>query len=123
MTGRRDFLRGLATLPLIGGSVALIGAPSAAAAPVTEPMLLQYANWLFFERRLLCLEIGKHAGLWEGSGRLLERSSWVQPDAECRNYPEFHFPRFGEWTDVAKPSTRAAVVMAASGFDWRAVPR
>ena len=34
MNGRRDFLRSLAALPLIGGSVALIGQPVAAATPV-----------------------------------------------------------------------------------------
>ncbi len=37
---RRGFLRGLATLPLIGGGVTLIGNPTRAAAePVTEDLL------------------------------------------------------------------------------------
>ncbi len=67
---RRTFLRGLTSLPLIGGSVALIGAPSAVAEPATLPMLLQYANWLFYERRLLCREIGGAAGDWHGGRHL-----------------------------------------------------
>lgn len=50
---RRDFLRGLTTLPLIGGSVALIGAPSAVAASVTPGMLATYSCWLDTERRAL----------------------------------------------------------------------
>ena len=50
---RRGFLRGLTTLPLIGGSVALIGAPSAVAASVTPGMLATYSAWLDIERRAL----------------------------------------------------------------------
>lgn len=41
MTGpesRRGFLRGLVSLPLIGGGVTLIGAPTAAATPVTPDL-------------------------------------------------------------------------------------
>ena len=41
---RRGFLRGLTTLPLIGGGVALIGAPSAVAEPVTRSMLETYSE-------------------------------------------------------------------------------
>ncbi|WP_419830628.1 hypothetical protein [Methylobacterium sp.] len=50
---RRGFLRGLTTLPLIGGSVALIGAPSAVAASITPGMLATYSAWLDIERRAL----------------------------------------------------------------------
>ena len=35
---RRGFLRGLAALPLIGGSVAILGKPTQAAVPVTGRM-------------------------------------------------------------------------------------
>ena len=35
MADRRSFLRQLASLPLIGGGVTLIGKPTAAAVPVT----------------------------------------------------------------------------------------
>ena len=47
---RRAFLRGLATLPLIGGSVALIGNPTAAAVPATPELLADYADFLGLER-------------------------------------------------------------------------
>lgn len=56
MTGplpRRSFLRGLTTLPLVGGSVALVGAPTGAAEPVTPGMLATYAAWLANEHRSL----------------------------------------------------------------------
>jgi hypothetical protein len=39
MSDRRNFLRGLATLPLIGGSVAILGKPTAAAVTVTPDLL------------------------------------------------------------------------------------
>ena len=115
MNDRRTFLRQLTTLPLIGGSVALIGAPSAVAELASTPMLVSYANWLFYERRLLCREI-------EGQVPGLEKMAFLAPcvvddvDLSCRRqWPSFHFTA----RDQAQPSTRAAVVMAASGFDWR----
>ena len=39
---RRSFLRGIAALPLIGGSVAILGKPTQAAVPVTHDMLCAY---------------------------------------------------------------------------------
>ena len=53
MSGRRDFLRGLVSLPLIGGGVTLIGQPSAVAEPVTSDLLEAYKTWLFNEHRSL----------------------------------------------------------------------
>ena len=44
--GRRDFLRGLASLPLIGGSVVLIGQPSAIAKSATVYFIGNYKTWL-----------------------------------------------------------------------------
>ncbi|MDP4006923.1 hypothetical protein [Methylobacterium sp. NEAU K] len=60
MTGpasRRGFLRGLTALPLIGGGVTLIGAPSAVAEPITPRLLREYHDWLMFERSCLTREI------------------------------------------------------------------
>ena len=54
---RRDFLRQLVTLPLIGGAVAIVGRPIGVAEPITRPMLVQYANWLYYERRIFCHEL------------------------------------------------------------------
>src|SRR5215203_3733402 len=53
---RRGFLRGLVSLPLIGGGVTLIGSPTAAAVPVTKELLDSYDAWLFYERRYLHFE-------------------------------------------------------------------
>ena len=50
---RRGFLRGLVSLPLIGGGVTLIGSPTAAATPITPGMLATYSAWLEYERRAL----------------------------------------------------------------------
>ena len=60
---RRGFLRGLTTLPLIGGGVTLIGNPTKAAEPVTRHLLDCYDTWLFYERRFLRFErYGSGAG-------------------------------------------------------------
>lgn len=45
-SGRRGFLRGLVTLPLIGGGVTLIGNPTAAAVPAENPELIQLGRRL-----------------------------------------------------------------------------
>ncbi|MDO9426044.1 MAG: hypothetical protein Q7T93_04365 [Methylobacterium sp.] len=111
MTGsasRRGFLSGLATLPLIGGSVALIGTPSAAAVPVTDGRLDAYSEWLFMERRLLCLE--QHPG-FDQADRFVPANTGAK---------DFHFPDFPtRWQDLPQPSTRAALVLSAVGCGWR----
>lgn len=55
---RRAFLRGLTSLPLIGGGVTLIGNPTAAAVPVTGGTALTYLAWLDFERRYVSWALG-----------------------------------------------------------------
>jgi len=57
MSDRRDFLRGLATLPLIGGSVAILGTPTQAAVPVTMDLMQSYHAWLHYEHRMLSYEM------------------------------------------------------------------
>ena len=52
MTDRRDFLRGLASLPLIGGGVTILGNPTAAAMPVTPHLMQSYLTWLEYEHRM-----------------------------------------------------------------------
>ena len=115
MSDRRAFLRGLASLPLIGGGVTLIGNPTAAAVPVTRDLLHSYDSWLFFERRMVCFELAKHdwptarefEGLRGGSSRHVPGDQW-------------HFQWTGGrgpagWIDAPQPSTRAAVVLSAVG--------
>ena len=117
MSDRRGFLRGLATLPLIGGSVALIGSPTQAAVPVTPELLQSYASWLFFERRMVCFELANHdlplARTFEsyvgGGNSHVPGAQW-----------HFQWATPGKrgpagWADAPQPSTRAAVVLSAVG--------
>ncbi|WP_158808440.1 hypothetical protein [Beijerinckia sp. L45] len=114
IVARRTFLGRLATLPLIGGSVALIGNPTAVAEAVTLPLLDLYADWL-------AVEYGEC---------LIERSGFKQPehaaDAMCwrREWCRDNLtlnPRGDRF--LAAPSTpassRAAVVLSAVDYEWR----
>ena len=104
---RRGFLRGLATLPLIGGGVALIGNPSAAAEPVTGELLESYNAWLIQERRHLLFEM-------HGS----PVRDYFNPNTGGGMY---HWQSHGDPAPPA-PSTRAAVVLSAVGCEWRERP-
>lgn len=113
MTGpasRRGFLSGLATLPLIGGSVALIGSPSAVAQPVTRDLLVGYSDWLLLERRILNMELFPNAE---------DRQAVRHVYLGNRATEAFHIPPDGDWKAVAKPSTRAALVLSTVGAEWR----
>ncbi len=105
MSDRRAFLRGLVRLPMIGGSVALIGSPTAAAVPTTTGLLQNYEAWLAWERYQLQTEL------------------WGRDAADrCTTFLAMNLP--GEqwhnpWRDEAPPcpaaSTRAALVLSAVG--------
>ena len=112
--GKRGFLRHLCALPMIGGSVALIGQPTAAAVPVTQHLLDAYDEWLFYERRLLHVErFGLNASR--------ETTKFV-PCASIA-VDRFFFPSMEShstrppWMDQPKPSTRSALVLSAVGID------
>ncbi|WP_420604454.1 hypothetical protein [Methylobacterium sp.] len=116
-TSRRGFLSGLATLPLIGGSVALIGAPSASAEPLTKALVDSYDAWLEYERRFLQWELC-------GNRETVERLplpyrsglvGWETFDMipHGNRGANFHGP------DTAPASSRAALVLSAVGCDWR----
>ncbi|MEH3117080.1 MAG: hypothetical protein PGN25_05580 [Methylorubrum populi] len=115
---RRGFLRGLTTLPLIGGGVALIGAPSAVAAPVTPDLLAAYDTWLFYERRFLRYErfntsTGADLGC-DDRFLLTDRLTGQRCDQVSLLGPA------GSFHDIhTNPSTRAALVLSAVGCDWR----
>jgi hypothetical protein len=105
---RRGFLRGLTHLPLIGGGVTILGNPTAAAEPVTEQLLDSYSEWLFYERRLLCLE------RWPG---VHHPDGFIPANTGASGY---HFSLGPErWQDRPMPSTRAAVVLSAVGCGWK----
>jgi hypothetical protein len=106
---RRGFLSGLATLPLIGGSVALIGSPSAVAIEPSPALLREYHNWLAYERWWTATELGHNADT--------EYFSFFGPAHR------WHRDRSGgePWAPLPAipPSTRAALVLSAVGCDWR----
>lgn len=110
---RRGFLRGLTTLPLIGGGVALIGAPSAVAEPVTRSMLETYSEWLRIERNLVCNELYP---IMDPAIRRLAASPVRYDDPLHRFFiPEAPL----SWRDMPPASTRAALVLSAVGCGWR----
>lgn len=105
MNTRRSFLAGLAQLPLIGGSVALIGSPSGVAAPPSQADLFAYREWLDTEGRLLGRE------LFPEMGR--DAFRYVPQNTAAR---DFHWPvPCTDWRKVPQPSTRARLVLATVG--------
>jgi hypothetical protein len=119
---RRGFLRSLAALPLIGGSVALIGSPTSAAVPTTPDMIEAYKTWLAMESRFLTWEMAgdpifveryRHDPTTDGDRRqLAERIG--RSLAFVGDSGRYHVD------DASKaPSTRAALVLSAVGCDWR----
>ena len=99
---RRGFLRGLTTLPLIGGGVTLIGAPTAVAEPVTPALLVEYETWLACEALAVSRELRPNYPL--GTLTTLYTPAWEWHEAQKGSLP---------------PSTRAALVLATVGCDWR----
>ncbi len=103
MDSRRSFLRGLASLPLIGGGVTLVGNPTAAAVPATDALMCRYVAFLAAEHREALVS------LFEARGH-----------GFCvRNPPMYWMP--DEHRDAAHvaqrsdPSARAAVILSAAG--------
>ena len=111
MSDRRAFLRGLATLPLIGGSVAILGKPTAAAVPVTDDLLRAYDIWLDLERAHLAYQ-------QYGPGRFDQGAPievvWRHKQTG-RIWRASGVPRGGDMADHTDPASRAAVVLAAAG--------
>ena len=119
MTGpsdRRGFLRGLVSLPLIGGGVTLLGAPSAVAEPITVRLLREYHDWLMYERHELVLELN------QGDDRRFGPNSCFGAAQRwhCARGPlgaDSNGRRIGD--GVSFPSGRAALVLSAVGCNWR----
>ncbi len=113
MPDRRSFLRGLATLPLVGGGVTLIGNPTAAAVPVTPELLHGYKAWLMSEHAMLCYEM---SGYDPERAKVLRREFYSDHPGWDWHY-QWPNPqrRLAGWQDAPQPSTRAAVVLSAVG--------
>ena len=110
---RRSFLSGLASLPLIGGSIALIGNPTKAAVPASDTLMESYVAFLAHEHRAALIEYGLRQATCDferKNCRLGRVPMFWLPDDVCAR---------GLCTHV-KPSTRAAVVLSAVGLPiWR----
>ena len=106
---RRGFLRGLTTLPLIGGSVAILGQPTVAAVPVTRDMAQLYETWLGWERIKVCEFLHGEEGLNEAL------HMYRVNDAAWRWHRRGY--KFGMDHDVPlrEAAARAPVILSAAG--------
>ena len=76
--------------------------------PVPRTTLVNYASWLFMERRLVCAELYPHLGT--------KAASFV---VAAQPADDFHFPTGDRRQDVPPPSTRAVKILDMIGVDWR----
>ena len=112
MSDRRSFLRGLASLPLIGGSIAILGQPSAAAVPVTDTLLERYGLFLAIEAREALIECRERRCVREGHpDAVAVMREWTE---RCIYAPDNPWMR-GLLNAGGTPSVRAAVVLSAAG--------
>ena len=125
---RRGFLRGLASLPLIGGGVALIGQPTAAAVPVTNELIGRYLSWLAHEHQAVwrdfvyrdCLSRTEVPPEWPG----LTVAQWareVRDEAVLQAWVPDE-PDIEACVASAPVSTRAAVILSAAGVPIGSAP-
>ena len=117
MSDRRTFLRGLASLPLIGGGVTLIGNPTAAAVPVTESLLETYNEWLDLERSWLQFERYKEYAHIPKD----RRPQVVWRDRQTGKCWMSTYCTGMSGFDHTHAASRAAVVLAAAGVDLTVV--
>lgn len=113
---RRSFLAGLTKLSLVGGSVALLGQPSAVGEPVTLQMLEAYKTWLHYEYRHLAWEMAalpavadRYGGLHGDRFRALKSGVTHFGTGDASS---FHGPRCQSAVD------RAALVLSTVGCVW-----
>jgi len=116
---RRGFLRALSALPLIGGGVALIGSPTASAAPVTVAPMRRYVEWLSRELMTATAELDQLRAPWRHFGPEAHEH-WDLRDAASfagRVTVPYLLPDSpaSDAVAAAPPSTRAAVVLSAAG--------
>ena len=118
----RTFLRGLASLPLIGGGVTLIGRPTAAAVPVTDALHKRYLAWLAHEHWAAMKEHARRDALasWKPCAYPIDPSPEAYADraASEANYMFWlpDVPDVERHVASAPPSTRAAVILSATGM-------
>lgn len=103
---RRGFLRGLTTLPLIGGSVTLIGQPTAVADSASPKLLGCYLEWLRLERQAVADSLG-----------LIQHYGEIPMISGC-GAAQIHHRDALRAGGAISPADRAAVVLSAVGCDW-----
>ena len=104
---RRGFLRGLLALPLVGGGVQLVGSPSAVAAPPSRVLLERYLAWIAREHAEVLIEMDfGPTSTRRGEQHLYQPLQWFPDDG----------PAIASVLS-AKPSTRAALVLATVGCE------
>ncbi len=114
---RRGFLRGLVSLPLIGGGVTLIGSPTAVAEPCTLGLLDRYTDWLAVEYGEALIErcaLAPSTSHAHSLAIMKFRREWCQ-DNRTLNPRRDKF----EHPPATLPSTRAALVLSTVGCDWK----
>ena len=127
---RRNFLRGLTTLPLIGGGVALIGAPTAVAEPITDRLFDAYLGFIVHEHREVLAQhsyrraIAREAEDYRNRGIVMPAGYPEACERDTRELPYLQWvPQGSEAADAfcraSCPTTRAALVLSAVGYDWR----
>ena len=127
---RRGFLRGLTTLPLIGGGVALIGTPTAVAEPITDRLFDAYLGFIVHEHREVLAQhsyrraIAREAELYRDKGIVMPAGYPEACAQDTRELPHLQWvPKNSEAADAfcraSCPTTRAALVLSAVGYDWR----
>jgi hypothetical protein len=121
---RRGFLRGLVRLPLIGGGLALSGAPTAVAIPPDVAMLHRYCSFLVHEHATARAEWCN----WRYPGAYgFDLSTDVRTRSGEEILPYCWFP--DDTPDIvsairsAPPSSRAALVLSAANLPLAPAPR
>ncbi len=109
---RRGFLRALAMLPLIGGGITLLGAPSAAAVPTTCALLRRYQSFLCRENLATLAEIQIVDGFSAGFD-LSRLETYLNRVPMCMIGDDAGAEAI---VNTSAPSTRAAVVLSAAGL-------
>ena len=111
-TSRRGFLRDLVGLPLVGGGLTLIGAPTAVAEPCTTPMLRRYVAFLAREYA------SAHDELLVAAPNDDRFCTFKGPVADLAftNWPRS--PSADAFVRGAPASTRAALLLSAAGCGW-----
>ncbi|WP_237482678.1 hypothetical protein [Lichenibacterium dinghuense] len=113
MIARRGFLRTLAGLPLVGGSIALVGEPTAAAVPVTDALRDRYVDWLATELGHTLIERdGLRAEPKWRDFVIDHRREWCRTTHVLN--PDPTSERF-RLLPAVPPSSRAAVTLSAAG--------